>query len=284
MKQQNSQKAFTLLELLIYLGIFAGVSVAVVSVLVMVARVKPQVDVKAEVQNNMRFALETINQKVSQSVSVDAAQPGYLRLVMAEEAKDPTIFTLQDGTIYMKEGANATTTLTSDKICVESLVFGQVFQPPAPRSISLKIEMSYRTGVSSCNPTGNPLLTFSSTLQQLFPTAQAVTFDSGLFPSTGDKDIGDSTLRWRHGYFSGNLSVSGTAATTYPLQIGASSLVVTSAGNVGIGTTGPQSILHTSGGNGVPSTSGNMNTGVIFSSGSGAPALNLGGYNSGAQA
>ncbi len=57
-----------------------------------------------------------------------------------------------------------------------------------------------------------------------------------------------------------------------------------SGGNVGIGVASPQSLLHTRGSNGVPSTSGNMNTGVILSSGSGAPALNLGGYNSGVQA
>jgi len=53
------------------------------------------------------------------------------------------------------------------------------------------------------------------------------------------------------------------------------------AGSVGIGTTGPTSIVQINGGEGAPATSGNMNTGLILSHSMGGPALNIGVQNVG---
>jgi len=58
-------------------------------------------------------------------------------------------------------------------------------------------------------------------------------------------------------------------------------MVIDTTGNVGIGTTTPQSVLQVMAGNNPPTSSGNMNTGVIISSAAGDAALNMGASDNG---
>lgn len=76
------------------------------------------------------------------------------------------------------------------------------------------------------------------------------------------------------------VTTSGGTTNTVPVFTGTSTVgnspISVSGGNVGIGTTSPAAILDINGGEGIPASSGNMNTGVILSKSSGGVAINLG--------
>jgi len=77
------------------------------------------------------------------------------------------------------------------------------------------------------------------------------------------------------GSFSWRIALSGTANTAITWT---TPMTLTSAGNLGIGTTSPTTSLQINN-NGTYATSGNMNTGTIVGNGSGGVALNSGAYD-----
>ena len=113
---------FTLPEFLIYIAIVAALLLAATDILLMVLRENAKWQAIAEVNDHTRIALDRMTLAVRNADSITSPLPsatsGQLLLAMADASINPTIFTLGDGAVQMKEGAAATTTITSNGVVI----------------------------------------------------------------------------------------------------------------------------------------------------------------------
>src|SRR3989344_2650229 len=89
----RSRDAFTLLEVIVFTGIFTIVVVAFLGVLVSVTRVQIRQLAEAEVNTQSQFFLQTIQYYVERSATVDIVADSVvstLTLRMSSSSEDPT--------------------------------------------------------------------------------------------------------------------------------------------------------------------------------------------------
>ncbi len=213
---------FTLVELLISLGIFAFISVAFITILIAVTRVQVQQSSAVEVGTQSQALLQKIQYYVEQSSLIDIPQDtptSTLKLYTGVDAQDPTYISLQNGTVYLQQTATGTPqALTSNRVTVSDLTFTKRANAPSHDSVSVAFTIAYNTS--------NIEQAFSQMLQTSIARVSAATFDSNILPS--------STATY-------NLGVAGNIWNSVNQSI------YFSGTNVGIGTASPQEALDLNG-------------------------------------
>ena len=211
----RKNSGLSLIELLIYVGVFSVVAGLLSSMLIIVTRVQNQQTAAAEVGSQLNFVLQVIQRMIRQSSVIVVNNNGnpdndmlplgssYSNLVlrMSDQATDPTKIYLLNNKIYLQTGNDAPTPLTTDKILADSLQFTKYANYPGHDTVSIDITLSFNTQ--------NPQLALSRTLRSAISRVSAATFDSSLVPGAGNAyDVGQSTARWRKGNFSGSVDVA----------------------------------------------------------------------------
>ncbi len=248
---------FTLVELLLYVGIFTILAIAFSGILITFTRVNISQVARNEVASQINFVMQSIQLMVSNASAVvvrsatdgidvgnnwdeiDSAlgQPHkYLVIKTKEEnnnnsdGSSPIVIYQEGGIVKVRKGRGAAQTiadLTNDNVTTGNLTFVKFVNYPGRDLVEIDLSLSYNSS--------NPQQQTSRKLVLGVGRAIAATFDTSLLPgASGSIDVGQSTQRWRDGYFSGTLNVSG------------SSFLATSGGSVTIGSGGsPTSgILH----------------------------------------
>ncbi|MEK7555645.1 MAG: prepilin-type N-terminal cleavage/methylation domain-containing protein [Patescibacteria group bacterium] len=227
MENKKSQKGFSLVELLIYIAI-TGVAVGVMTgVLTNILKVQVRESASTEISNQLNFITQTIQRLVRESSLIDmgTGTSSVLKLRMAVLEKDPTYISLENNAVKIKEGTSATTTLTNDRINVNSLSFHKFSQYPGHDTVQIDIAIT-----SAANSQ------VGQELRSGIARVSASTFDSDLLPGINNSyDIGVNGTNWKNLFLSGELLV------------GANRLFVSQLGNVGIGTASPNNLLQVSG-------------------------------------
>lgn len=151
------KNGFTLIEVLIYLGILSLIVVALLSFDVSVISSRSKTMVVEEVQANARIALDLVSQKIrgAQGINVGASvfgsDPGVLSLAMANATQNPTVFNLSadDGRLQITEGSSGTPVfVTSKDVEVTNLVFTNYSQPGEREHIRIDITVRYKNAGS----------------------------------------------------------------------------------------------------------------------------------------
>lgn len=139
-KQNNG---FTLIELLLYIalttimvGVLGGIGNNVLA-----SRAKA--NALGEVHYSAQFVLEKIISTVQKAESIDLPAVGAtsttLSLSMTDVSKDPTVFSLSNGVLSIREGSGPTTTLSTNAVQVEEFTITNVSYSNAPDSVRIKM-------------------------------------------------------------------------------------------------------------------------------------------------
>lgn len=293
MKNNKNSAGFSLIELLLYIGIVAVVAGFLTGILIMTTRVHNQESADVEVTGQVDFVMQTINRLVRESSNIENATSTSLKLRMKDTAKDPTCVSLANGVIKLSEGpdtgnasncSSATSDLTNSRVIVDQLSFKKFSQYPGHDTVSIDLQMSYNTQ--------NPQIKVNRSIQSAISRVSAATFDSDVVPGgTYNFSLGQSGSPWTRIFMAdGSLSAppytfSADSDTGFYrggdnilrfVTGGTDRLSIGSDGRVGVGTTTPQSILDIAGSlylksNGV--NSGELKVGYVTSSPAGYYAV-----------
>ncbi len=213
------RRAYTLIELLVFLGIFAIVTVGFITVLVAATRVNTEQIAASSVEQESQFLLQKIQYYVEASSLIEASldtPSSTVKLRMTNPALDPTIITLSGGQVTVQQGTSTAIALTSSRVSISNLNFTKHANPPAHDALAVNFTVKF---------TGNLLQTFSQAFQGTIARVNAATFDSNLVPSsTAQYNVGITGSIWNSInnliYFNGTSTGIGIATPNYELEMG----------------------------------------------------------------
>lgn len=155
------KRGFTLVELIIYIGLMTLLLVGIASFSLAFFSFEKRNELFFEVEEQGIQVMRTITQTIRNSESISyPAQSGvdnFLNVSVYDTAKAPTIFSLSNNSILMQEGSDAAINLSSPKVIISNLLFTNLSQINTPGII--KIQFS----VSAYNPNNRPELNFTKT-------------------------------------------------------------------------------------------------------------------------
>lgn len=202
-EKTNSEKAFTLIEILIYTGIFAIISSLLVGMLVIFSRIDATQNATAEVANQANFVLSQIRRLTAASSAFevrDVAGQTELWLYLKNYTTNPSKISLSGGAMTLSEAGGPATPLTTSRVVVDSLVFEKFANPPGPDVVSVNMVISYNAG--------SPAESHSRNFRTAIARVSAATFDSDIVPNSDNSlDVGVSGQRFKNAVFSGGIGL-----------------------------------------------------------------------------
>lgn len=228
------REAFTLVELIIYIAMFAGASVLLTSMLITILKVQNREALATDVSSQLAFVLDTTNRLVRESSLIEKVYEGSnetapcakycsVKLRMPKTSEDPTIVSSDAAGIYLKQGIGAATLLTNDKIIVTNLNFRADTVARGHSILSIDASLKYNST--------DPKFLIVRSIKSAVGRVSAATFDDHLLPA-GDNlsDVGQSPgKRWRNLWFGGDGVIEGNlilGANSMPAMTGTTSLFV----------------------------------------------------------
>lgn len=247
----KGEKGYSLIELLVYVAIFAVSAVFLTAILLSVTRIQTRQNSVNEVNNQVSFVAGTVQQLVRDSSLIDmesGVATSTIRLRMASSTLDPTIIYASGTAVYLSEGSvipsSTPVVITNSNVTVNSFTATKYENPGGLSIIQLGITMTYNS------PTPSAQLTRS--LQTAIARVSAAQFDSAVYPTTASSSLtlGTAVNPWYTGYFNNNVSIGGQYG-----QIGlgvdfspSTNALIKAAGNIGFSDSAYGVILKSAGG------------------------------------
>lgn len=223
----NQHRGFTLVELLIYSVIFAGVSLTLVYFLTTFFRVSGYQASSSEVANQANFILGKIQNEIATSSIVvvndtatsssaydetdDALNQPHAHLVLKAQAEvngdagdqqSPVLIYKNGTNAMLKRGNQAEIILNNASVAVTNLTFTKVSTPPGKDTVLVGLTLQYQS------PNIAERISRDFTLG--VTRAQAAAFDSNLNPNADTSySIGASNKRWSSIFLSGDAALDG---------------------------------------------------------------------------
>ena len=247
----KGKKGYSLIELLIYVAIFAVSAVFLTAILLSVTRIQTRQNSVNEVNNQVSFVAGTVQQLVRDSSLIDmesGVATSTISLRMASSTLDPTLIYASGTAIYLSEGtvipSSTPVAITNSNVTVNSFTATKYENPGGLAIIQLGVTMTYNS------PTPSAQLTRS--LQTAIARVSAAQFDSAVYPTATSSSLtlGTAVNPWYTGYFNNNVSIGGQYGQI-GLGTGASAstnVLLKVAGNIGFSDSAYGPILKSPGG------------------------------------
>ena len=212
-KYFKRRSAFTMIELLIYIAIFAASSMFLIGILMAVVNVQTRSSSSAEVDNQISFLAKIVQDRVRNSSLIDiplGVSTTTLKLRMPSAALDPTILFSSGSLAYVKEGVSEPVVISVPKVLIDDFSFTTVSYGRGSSGVRVNIAVSYDTT--------NPGAKARRTTQSVVARISAASFDSNLLPIGGSLNVGGLGSEWQNGYFSGGIGI-GAALPSTPARL-----------------------------------------------------------------
>lgn len=144
--QQKTQRGFTLLELLIYIAILSGFLIVVVNLFLAVSTSSSREEARAEVQQNLRFAVQQItdDMRSASAIILPAGGGSGNTLELTVDAAS-TVYSIDNG-VLQKTRNSVTENITSGNVTVSitNPIFVRSFNAGARPTVQISLEISYK--------------------------------------------------------------------------------------------------------------------------------------------
>ncbi len=142
------RSGFTLFEAIITIALLSALAGSFGGFAVSIFSTRSLLKGMHEVDENSRFAIDTISQKIRNATTVNSGastfdlDPGVLSLSMANPAENPTVFRLNqdNGILTMQQGASQPIAVTSNEVQISRLLFSLLSGAGEPEHIRIIIE------------------------------------------------------------------------------------------------------------------------------------------------
>lgn len=125
-----TKRAFTLIEILLYLSLFMIVVGGTVAFIQKMLETNTKINLRSQANNEAEHALNLITHYIrnARSVTVPSLQNSgdTLTLVVSDTPHSPATFNLVNNTIMLSEGGNAALPLTSGHTSISNLTFTNI--------------------------------------------------------------------------------------------------------------------------------------------------------------
>lgn len=142
---RESRRGVTLIELLLAVTVSAALLLTIVALITVTlsARIKSQSAI--DVEDEGRFATEVISQAIRNSSGIAAPAAGSesssLTLSFTDSSKNPTVFSVNQGRLYVTEGSSSAVPLTSGRVLISNLSFWNRSKNGTPGSIQYSFRL-----------------------------------------------------------------------------------------------------------------------------------------------
>ncbi|PJE77100.1 hypothetical protein COV05_00625 [Candidatus Uhrbacteria bacterium CG10_big_fil_rev_8_21_14_0_10_48_16] len=147
MKTNNSKKGFTLIELVLYVGIASGILLVSTLFLqtLLESRVKNQTIAEVEQQGLqvMHLIAQTVRNAENITSPTIGGSAGSLTLDVVNIVDDPTVFYVSGDSIQMTEGAGSTIALTNSHVAASALTFQNLSRPDTPGIVRVSFILTH---------------------------------------------------------------------------------------------------------------------------------------------
>lgn len=124
---KNKNKGFTLIETLLYLGIFAIIILTLMAYFQETLFLYGKISDKEELLDNGNFAVTKISWYLQNAEAVNSPLPGQsadsLSLTMSDAEINPVVFFADNGIIKIQKSSDPAVAITSDKVNADSINF-----------------------------------------------------------------------------------------------------------------------------------------------------------------
>jgi Tfp pilus assembly protein PilW len=133
-KQKISEKGFTLMEFLIYIGIVTFLITAITFAAINILNAGVKMNAMHRVSSNGETAMDVITKSIRGAKGVNSAGSS-LSLETHYSHDNPTVFTLSDGQLKIKRGSDEAIAITDSNVEVTSLSFSN----PSSRMVEIEV-------------------------------------------------------------------------------------------------------------------------------------------------
>ena len=144
-RRASSEKAFTLLEVLLYFAIASTLVVLMGVTLSAVLQARVKAQAIADVDEAGAAAMQVITQNLrnAQSITSPAAGASSSTLIIQTYSSgSPTIFNISGGALQIQENGGLPVSLTTDTVAISGLNFTNLSRPNTPGTIRVQFTAS----------------------------------------------------------------------------------------------------------------------------------------------
>lgn len=145
-QQLSNAKGLTLTEVVLYTGLVAVIIPLVVIMIYFSSNSRVQGEqINSIVQEGSRI-LNIISQAVHSASKINSpffqSSSSSLSLEMADDLKNPTIFYVDNGVLYIKEGVKSPMALSNNRLTVANILFSNVSQGGTTGAVRIELTLS----------------------------------------------------------------------------------------------------------------------------------------------